>query len=218
MIISYSRLSDVAWYAYPSQDGAGPESSFHYGLLKHLGVDLAIRRTTFSRKNGTRMPDVWELSPILKSHRKAEGKTEKRLAEMPTKWKKFTPYCRWQSFIVDISSPKRRFQQRGVVNLDEVTFLCSPEKMLYLHIESKPYRKHADDASREWDNENGWSVLADYYSLSSITGPDGLLKASGYLSYELCSDGQSSSWARVWSVSPRIKYIKDGSPAPKPWR
>lgn len=215
MIVTYKALSDVRWYAYPTQEHAVPEGYHAYGELKHLGEDLAVRRTTWNRTNGTRMPDSWEYARILKSHRRTEAKSNQRLAEIPTAWKKLTPYCRWQSFQAEIGAVDRtlekRFHQRGVVNLDEVTHLCSPDKMLYLHVDGKPYRKRANDFTKEWVKEHGWSVLSDYYHLSSITAEDGTLRDDTYLCF---ADGYS---AKITKISPRIKIRKDGSPLCEPW-
>lgn len=210
-IITYKELSDVRWYAYPTQEHACPEAYHHYGELKHLGEDLAIRRTTWSNPNGSRMPDTWEFAWILRSHRRTETKTDKRLAEIPTRWKKFIPYCRWQSFQAEIGCGGVWFHQRGVVNLDEVTHLCSPEKMLYLHIWGKPYRKRTTDYTKGWVKEHGWSVLADYYRLSDITAEDGTLRDHALLSY-----GRGYS-TLITKISPRIKIRKDGSAVCEPW-
>lgn len=215
-IITYKALSDVRWYAYPTQDRAGPEAYHAYGEFKYHGEDLAIRRTTWRRDLATRMPDTWEYARILKTHRRTEVKTDQRLAEIPTSWKKFTPYCRWQSFQVRISKTASRgsgelFRQRGVVNLDEVTHLCSSEKMIHLHIGGKPYRKQADGRTKEWVKEHGWSVLDDYYRLSDVITEDGTLNDTTYLYF---ADGYA---ARIAEVSPRIKIRKEGSALCEPW-
>ena len=220
MIVTYKALSDVRWYAYPTQEHAVPEGYHAYGELKHLGEDLAVRRTTWNRTNGTRMPDSWEYARILKTHRRTETKTDQRLAEIPTNWKKFTPYCRWQSFQVLISKTAtffadrglgKLFYQRGVVNLDEVTHLCSSDKMLHLHIDGKPHRKQVNERTKEWVKEHGWSVLSDYYHLSGITAEDGTLRDDTYLCF---ADGYS---AKITKISPRIKIRKDGSALCEPW-
>lgn len=213
-IITYKELSTVRWYAYPTQEHACPEAYHHYGELKHLGEELAIRRTTWSHPNGTRMPDTWEFARILRTHKRTEAKAgcqSKRLAEIPTRWEKFTPYCRWQSFQVNVRSGRNQFHQRGVVNLDEVTHICSAEQMLYLHIEGKPYRKRPNGHTREWTKENGQSVLDDYYRLSGVAAEDGTLRDAAYL---VCARDYS---AQVVKISPRIKLRKDGSAVCEPW-
>lgn len=210
-IITYKALSDVRWYAYPTQEYAVPGACHGYGEFKHLGEDLAIRRTIWSSPTGGRMPDTWEYARILKTHRRAEIKTDKRLAEIPTNWKKFAPYCRWQSFQVEIGYGGEWFCQRGVVNLDEVTYLCSTEKMLHLHIGGKPYRKRTNDFTKGWVKEHGWSVLDDYYHLSNITTEGGTLSYNAFLYF-----GRGYS-ARITKISPRVKLRKDGSALCEPW-
>ena len=120
-------------------------------------------------------------------------------------------WCRWASFIVECVSNAGSCRFRGVVNLDERTFLCTSSPSIWLEVDGAPYRagRRQRAAGAVWV-DRGHNCLHDYYS------PCGILEGDSANVGAVLHPGDEGASARIAWVRPVIKRSRAGV-TPKGW-
>lgn len=228
MRITYTELSTANFYVYPEPSTGPAGESFNYGELHREGrKPLAIRRT---RHSVTKHRDLeWHAAPLPKgkpipSTPSASFRTPVRPAEAvkPDAWRPFDPLGRWASVRIEVRQPDGKpFHFRGVVGLDDRTFLASADPMVWLQVDLRPHRRSYRSeavklACKHWQDSPGVNGLTDYYRESTILDSAGLPKVPAVL-----LDGDSIDCpgfkATIVAVASRFRLIPSNAPRPAPW-